>query len=132
LHPSLRGHPRLDSREATDARSLTRADLPAPPDLLTFDVSFIPLRLVLESVLPLAAPGALAVALVKPQFEAGREHLKKGIVRDEAARLAACAAVAAVFTGLGWSIVGTVASPITGGDGNVEYLLGARGPGGAA
>ena len=129
LHPSLRGHPRLDSREATDARSLAPADLPAPPDLLTFDVSFIPLRLVLESVLPLAAPDAAAVALVKPQFEAGREHVKKGIVRDEAARLAACEAVAGVFTALGWSVEGVVPSPIAGGDGNVEYLLGARGPG---
>ncbi len=129
LHPKLRGHPRLDIREATDARALRPADLPGAPEVLTFDVSFIPLRLVLESVLPLAAPNAVAVALIKPQFEVGRELVKKGIVRDEQARLAACEAVATVFVAHGWTVAGIVPSPITGGDGNVEYLLGARAPG---
>jgi len=126
LHPRLHGHPRLDSREATDARTLRAADLPGAPQLITFDVSFIPLRLVLESILPLAAPGAAAVALVKPQFEAGREHLKKGIVRDPAVHARVCDGAAAAFTDFGWRVEGMMPSPIAGGDGNAEFLLAAR------
>lgn len=128
LHPRLRGHPRLDSREATDARSLRADDLPGAPALITFDVSFIPLRLVLESILPLAAPGAAAVALVKPQFEAGKHHLKRGIVRDPAVHAAVCDAAAAAVVAQGWTVAGLVPSPIAGGDGNLEFLLGARAP----
>lgn len=129
FHASLRGDTRVDLREGTDARTLSAETLPGAPVLLTFDVSFIPLRPVLAHVLPLAAPGAAMVALVKPQFEVGRQHLKKGIVRDAAARDAACADVAAAVAGLGWIVDGVVPSPIEGGDGNIEFLLGARRPG---
>ena len=97
LHASLRGHPAIDSREATDARTLRRATWREAPSLITFDVSFIPLRLVLAPVLALAAPSARAVALIKPQFEAGRSELKKGIVRAPETRAAVCEAVAAGF-----------------------------------
>lgn len=126
LHASLHGHPRLHSREATDARSLAADDLPAAPALLTFDLSFIPLRLVLPRVLALAAPDAALVALVKPQFEAGRQHVRKGVVRDCAVHDAVCRAVADLVASLGWSVDGVLPSPIAGGDGNREFLLGAR------
>lgn len=125
FHTSLRGDPRVDLREGTDARTIRPDDLPGQPALVTFDVSFIPLRLVLAPVLALMAPHAQAVALVKPQFEAGREHLKKGIVRDAAVRDQVCRDVAALFAPLGWRVEGTLPSPITGGDGNQEFLIGA-------
>jgi 23S rRNA (cytidine1920-2'-O)/16S rRNA (cytidine1409-2'-O)-methyltransferase len=126
FHASLRGDPRVDLREGTDARSLRAEDLPQPPSVLTFDVSFIPLKPVLSHVLPLAAPGAWMVALVKPQFEAGRQHLKKGIVRDAAVRETALMELHTAVEDLGWSVEGAMPSPIAGGDGNIEFLLVAR------
>jgi 23S rRNA (cytidine1920-2'-O)/16S rRNA (cytidine1409-2'-O)-methyltransferase len=123
FHESLRGHPAVDLREETDARALRPEHLPGAPALVTFDVSFIPLRLVLGPVLALAAPGARAIALVKPQFEAGRQHLKKGIVRDAAIQEQAGRDVAAECERLGWRVDGTMPSPIEGGDGNREFLL---------
>jgi len=126
LHPSLKGEPRLRLLEGTDARALTR-EMIAPPGLVTADVSFISLTLALPIPLALAAEGAALVALVKPQFEAGRAALSRGgIVRDEADREAACLRVEAFLQGLGWSVLGRVPSPIPGGDGNVEHLIGAR------
>ncbi|MBV1704595.1 MAG: TlyA family RNA methyltransferase [Hyphomicrobiales bacterium] len=126
LHPDLAADARVVAREATDARALTATDFPASPDFATFDVSFISLALVLPHALALMAPRAAAVALVKPQFEAGRAALDKGLVRDPAAREAAAAKVEALFDGLGWRRVGRIASPIAGGDGNLEWLVGAR------
>jgi 23S rRNA (cytidine1920-2'-O)/16S rRNA (cytidine1409-2'-O)-methyltransferase len=126
FHPSLAGDPRVDLREGCDARSLTPDSFPAKPSLITFDVSFIPLSLVIAPVLRLAAPSAEAVMLVKPQFEAGRQHLKKGLVRDEAVHRAVCDAVAGGVAALGWSVLGVIPSPIAGGDGNREFLLAAR------
>ena len=91
------------------------------------DVSFIGLALALPAALGLAAPGAWLVALVKPQFEAGREAVGKGgIVRDEAARKKAVAKVRHFIEGAGWTVVGEIASPILGGSGNQEFLIGAR------
>ncbi len=126
LHPSLRDDPRLRSMEGRDARTLDAADLGALPSLLTFDVSFISLGLVLQPILARAAAKADLVALVKPQFEAGRARVRKGIVRDPEVHRAVCADIEALVAELGWSVLGVIPSPIEGGDGNREFLLAAR------
>ncbi len=128
LHPSLAKDPRVRSLEGTDARSLTRTILPVSPGLVTCDVSFISLCHVLPSVLPLAASGASLVALVKPQFEVGPGHAKKGIVKDESLQREACERIASLVRSLGWRVTGEIPSPIEGGDGNREFLLGATNP----
>jgi hypothetical protein len=103
--------------------------LPEAVDLVVIDVSFISLRLVLPAVALLAKPGAPVVALVKPQFEVGRADVGKGgIVRDDAARARALPDVAAVATALGYTVAGETTSPITGGKGNIEFLLSLRCP----
>ena len=126
LHASLRGDPRVLSLEAQDIRTLTPAALPQTPSLAAIDVSFISLRLVLPAVAALLAPAAQIAALIKPQFEAGRAALKKGIVRDEAVHASVCADIADLLAGLGFDIDGPVPSPIEGGDGNREFLIGGR------
>ena len=94
--------------------------------MIVCDVSFISLALVLPPVLALAAPGAEAAVLIKPQFEAGPGAVKKGFVRDAPVREQVCEKIAALVAGLGWRVLGVVPSPISGGDGNIEFLLGAR------
>lgn len=126
LHASLRNRPDVLVFEATDIRKLDPARLAEPPDLITVDVSFIPLRLVLPAGLALARHPADLVALIKPQFEAGPEHVKKGIVREPAVHDRVCADVATLVARLGWSVCGIIASPIAGRDGNREFLLAAR------
>jgi 23S rRNA (cytidine1920-2'-O)/16S rRNA (cytidine1409-2'-O)-methyltransferase len=126
LDARLRGDPRVHSLEGLDARRIDASMLIATPQAIVCDVSFISLRLVLPHVLPLAAPGAWLAALIKPQFEAGREHVRKGFVVDPRAIDAACEAVAALLRDAGWSIVGFIPSPIRGGDGQQEFLIGAR------
>ncbi|MGD9867989.1 MAG: TlyA family RNA methyltransferase [Hyphomicrobiales bacterium] len=128
LAPGLAGDPRVTSLERTDARGLTTAMVAGPILGITADLSFISLIKALPAALEIAAPGAWLVALVKPQFEAGREAIGKGgIVRDEAARDRALASVRDwVSSRPGWSVAGLVPSPIEGGGGNREYLLGAR------
>jgi 23S rRNA (cytidine1920-2'-O)/16S rRNA (cytidine1409-2'-O)-methyltransferase len=126
LHPSLRGEPRLVSIEGTDIRALEAARLPETPDFITIDVSFISLKLVLPPALLLAQGPAQLLALIKPQFEAGRRHVRKGIVRDPTARAAVCDDIAAFVAAQGWQVAGTVPSPIPGGDGNREFLIAAR------
>ncbi len=127
LHPSLAGDARLTSLEGVDARALTADRLPGPPHLVTVDASFISLRLLLPPVLGLAAEAACLVALVKPQFEAGRGRVGKGgVVRDPAVHEDACRSVRAAVEALGWTVLGVVPSPIAGRDGNREFLLGAR------
>jgi 23S rRNA (cytidine1920-2'-O)/16S rRNA (cytidine1409-2'-O)-methyltransferase len=125
LHPRLRDAPGIVALEETDIRNLDAARLPEPPDFLTVDVSFISLKLVLPPALALLRPPARLIALVKPQFEAGRRHLKKGIVRDPQVHAAVCEDIAGFVTARGWTVAGIVPSPITGGDGNREFLLGA-------
>ena len=125
LHPTLLTRPEVVSLEQTDIRTLPPAVFDAPPDLVVADVSFISLKLVLPPALALAAKSAQLVALIKPQFEAGRAQLKKGIVRDAAVHAAVCDDIVAFVTALGWRVLGVVPSPIGGGDGNVEFLLGA-------
>ena len=124
LHESLRARPEVASYEATDIRSL--ATLPAPPDLVVVDVAFISLRLVLPAALALAKPDARLVALIKPQFEAGRKQVKKGIVRDPQIHAAVCADIAGFVASLGCRVCGLLPSPITGGDGNREFFIAAQ------
>ena len=93
--------------------------------MIVIDVSFISLKLVLPAALALATPPAQLVALIKPQFEAGRAPLKKGIVRDAAVHAAVCDDISAFVASLGWRVLGVIPSPIAGGDGNAEFLLGA-------
>ena len=125
LHESLRMRPEVVSLEDTDIRTFSRARLDTTPDLIVVDVSFISLKLVLPPALALAKPPAQLVALIKPQFEAGRAQLKKGIVRDPQIHAAVCDEIAAFVTSLGWRVLDVIASPIAGGDGNAEFLLGA-------
>lgn len=129
LHPRIARDPRVVGMEGTDARSLGRAEIPDPIDLLVADVSFISVRLVVPPVLPLLAPGARIVLLVKPQFEAGRAALGKGgVVRDESVQEAVCGEVARMLGENGVAVAGLIESPILGGEGNREFLIGgARG-----
>ena len=127
LHASLRGHPRVTSLEGTDARTLDRTLIPRIPELVAIDVSFISLRLVVPALIPLMAAGAGLAALIKPQFEAGRERVGRGgIVRDAAIHDAVCTEIENLLAGLGFAILGVIPSPVTGGDGNREFLAGAR------
>ena len=125
LHESLRARPEVVSLENTDIRALSPAEFSEPPDLVTVDVSFISLKLVLPPALALIKPTAQLIALIKPQFEAGRSAVKKGIVRDPAVHAAVCEDIAEFVASLGWQVLGVIPSPIEGGDGNVEFLLGA-------
>jgi len=126
LHPSLHGHPRLKSMEQTDIRSLDPSLLAVRPAVIVIDVSFISLKSVLPVALSFAAADATLLALIKPQFEAGRAHSKRGIVRDADLHRAICEDIAGLAATLGCSHIATFPSPITGGDGNVEFFLGAR------
>ncbi|MFZ0844480.1 MAG: TlyA family RNA methyltransferase [Pseudolabrys sp.] len=125
LHQSLRARPELVSMEETDIRNLSAAQLDEAPDLVVIDVSFISLKLVLPAALALAKFPAQLVALIKPQFEAGRAALKRGIVRDAGVQAAVCDEISAFVASLGWRVLGVMPSPITGGDGSVEFMLGA-------
>jgi 23S rRNA (cytidine1920-2'-O)/16S rRNA (cytidine1409-2'-O)-methyltransferase len=127
LHASLKDDPRVVSLEGLDARRLTRETVPDVIDVITADVSFISLIKALGPALELAAPGAFLVALVKPQFEVGPERIGKGgIVRDASARDSALHSVTAWLASQpGWRVAGSIPSPIKGGSGNVEFLIGA-------
>ncbi|MBI3699645.1 MAG: TlyA family RNA methyltransferase [Afipia sp.] len=126
LHESLRRHPNIVSMENTDIRSLAGKRLDIRPDVVVIDASFISLRLVLPPVLELAASPTHLLALIKPQFEAGREHIKKGIVRDADVHRAVCDDIAAFAKSLGCKNIEIFPSSIAGGDGNAEFFLGAR------
>ena len=125
LHESLRGRPEVISFEETDIRACTPARFRETPNFVAIDVSFISLKLVLPPALKLVAHRTQVVALIKPQFEVGPAKVKKGIVRDAALHAAVCEDISAFVTGLGWRVVGIIPSPIAGGDGNAEFLLGA-------
>nr|WP_242018881.1 TlyA family RNA methyltransferase [Phaeovibrio sulfidiphilus] len=128
LAQKLRTDPRVVVMERTNARYLDRTLLPDPVDAIVCDASFIGLRTVLEAPLGLAANGAILVALIKPQFEVGRENVGKGgVVRDPELHAEVCARIRDWVSGLpGWIVDGIVPSPITGPNGNVEFLIGAR------
>ena len=126
FHASLRNNARVNLREGCDARNLTRDDFEAAPSLIVVDVSFISLTLIIPKIVPLAAPHAFMIALIKPQFEGSRTALKKGVVREDADRQAAIDRVTSVIEHEGWNIKGVIPSPIAGGDGNIEYLVAAE------
>lgn len=122
----LRQDPRVVVLEQTNARHLTADHVPETVDLVVCDASFISLAKVLEVPLGFARPGARLMALIKPQFEAGRDEVGKGgVVRDPAVHARVCADVTAWIEGRGWTVVNVVESPITGPSGNVEFLLSA-------
>ncbi|SDD54378.1 23S rRNA (cytidine1920-2'-O)/16S rRNA (cytidine1409-2'-O)-methyltransferase [Sphingomonas sp. YR710] len=123
----LRQDPRVIVHERTNARYLTENEVREPIDVIVCDASFISLAKVLEKPLSFAAPAARLVALIKPQFEAGREEVGKGgVIRDPVVHARVCDAAVAWIAGLGWQVEGVVPSPITGPEGNVEFLLAAR------
>lgn len=125
---SLRSDPRVVVQERVNARHLTAAQVPDPIGALVCDASFIGLQTILPAPLALCAAGAWAVALIKPQFEAGPGQVGKGgVVRDPAVHDAVCARISAWWAALpGWTVLGIERSPITGPEGNVEFLIGAR------
>ena len=123
----LRQDPRVVVLEQTNARHLTSEHVPEPIDIIVCDASFIGLAKVLEAPLKLAKRGGKLVALIKPQFEAGREEVGKGgVVRDSAVHQRVCAETAEWVAAQGWQVLGITQSPITGPEGNVEFLMGAR------
>lgn len=124
--PDLRCDPRVDLREGFDARNLTAGNVSEPPSLIVTDVSFISLTKALPAALALAAPVSTLVALVKPQFEVGRAGVGRGgIVRDASLRQEAVRMISSWLSDQGWHPREAIASPITGGDGNEEYLIAA-------
>ena len=125
----LRQDERVIVHEQTSARILTADHIPESVDLMVCDASFIGLTKVLSVPLGFARPGARLMALIKPQFEAGREEVGKGgVVRDPAIRERVCRSVAEWLTGIGWAVEGVVESPILGPEGNVEFLIAAALP----
>jgi 23S rRNA (cytidine1920-2'-O)/16S rRNA (cytidine1409-2'-O)-methyltransferase len=123
----LRQDPRVTVLEQTSARILTAQQIDRPCSWVVCDASFIGLAKVLDVPLRLAAPICTLVALIKPQFEVGRGEVGKGgVVRDTALHLRVCAEVQAWLEGLGWTVLGIEPSPITGPEGNVEFLIAAR------
>jgi 23S rRNA (cytidine1920-2'-O)/16S rRNA (cytidine1409-2'-O)-methyltransferase len=127
LHDKLRRDPRVISKERVNARYLGDEELPEPLDVVVIDVSFISVKQVLPAVLPKLRPGGMLIALVKPQFEAGREHIGKGgVVRDPQARAEAIEGVRAWIVEQGFTVLGLSDSPVPGPAGNVEALLVAR------
>jgi 23S rRNA (cytidine1920-2'-O)/16S rRNA (cytidine1409-2'-O)-methyltransferase len=120
---TLRNDPRVVVIERFNARNLTSADIPAPVDIVVVDVSFISLRQILPVVPPLLRPGADIIALVKPQFEAGRSEVRKGIIHDDKIHQRVLDEIAAAATAIGLTPMGSTPSPITGQKGNVEFLL---------
>src|SRR5690242_11235013 len=122
----LRQDPRVVVHEQTNARNLDADIIPEAVDIIVCDASFISLAKVLEAPLKLAKPGGRLVALIKPQFEAGREEVGKGgVVRDAAVHERVCDDARAWVQSQRWSVMGIVESPITGPEGNIEFLLGA-------
>jgi len=119
----LRNDPRVVVIEHFNARHLARPDLPALVDVVTIDVSFISLRQIFPVLPPLLQPSADVVALVKPQFEAGRAEVKRGIIRDATIHARVIEEVSAAAAGVGLTAAGSTPSPITGQKGNVEFLL---------
>ncbi|HEX7930699.1 MAG TPA: TlyA family RNA methyltransferase [Sphingomicrobium sp.] len=123
----LRQDPRVVVHEQTNARFLNAEQVPEPVDIVVCDASFISLEKVLEAPLKLAKAGTKLVALVKPQFEAGREEVGKGgVVRDPEVHERVCTQAKGWVESQGWTVLGVTPSPITGPEGNVEFLLGAE------
>ena len=123
LHPRLRGRSDIVLMEETDIRRLDPARLAEQPDFATVDVSFISLKLVMPAAGEILKTRATLVALIKPQFEAGRRDVKKGIVREAAVHTEVCDDIGAFLAALGWRVGGIAPSAIPGGDGNREFFV---------
>lgn len=130
MAPELCDDPRVTLIEGLNARDLIAGHLPEPPEIVVADLSFISLTLALPPALQLARPGAWLVALIKPQFEAGRGAVdKQGVVRDPQVHETVCHDVSNwLETDMGWRVIGVEPSPIPGGEGNREFLIAARKP----
>jgi 23S rRNA (cytidine1920-2'-O)/16S rRNA (cytidine1409-2'-O)-methyltransferase len=126
LHPSLRTHPKVVSMEQTDIRDFEGKRLPARPDVVVIDVSFISLKAVLPVALSLAAAPMHLLALIKPQFEAPRKHSRRGVIRNAMVHQEICDDIAAFAASLGCTGIEVFPSSIKGGDGNIEFFIGAR------
>ena len=126
LHSSLRGHPKVVSMEETDIRKLEGTRLPMRPDIVVIDVSFISLKAVLPAALSLAAAPMHLLALIKPQFEAARRHSKRGVIRNAMVHQEVCDGIAGFAASLGCTGIQAFPSSIAGGDGNIEFFIGAR------
>jgi len=128
LHWNLRNDQRVVVLESMNARHLSAADVPEPVDLITCDVSFIGLEKVLPPAMALAASGARLIALIKPQFQVGKGQVGKGgVVRDPALHAQVCREIEALIAGMpGWRVLGIAESPITGPQGNKEFLIAAE------
>jgi len=123
LHARLRGHRQVTSMEQTDIRALNVSCLPEAPDFAAIDVSFISLKLILPHVSDLLKRCATLLALIKPQFEAGRRQIKKGVVRDAAVHAVVCDDIVRLLIDLGWRVDGCIPSSIRGGEGNREFFI---------
>lgn len=123
LHARIANDPRVVAMEQTDLRTLHAASFTPQPSLAVCDVSFISLKLVLPSIFACLTPEARVIALIKPQFEAGPENVAKGIVRNPAVRERVCKSITGFFESHHWRVEGLMQSPVTGGDGNVEFLI---------
>jgi 23S rRNA (cytidine1920-2'-O)/16S rRNA (cytidine1409-2'-O)-methyltransferase len=130
LHSKIANDPRVTSLEHLNARDLARSHIPQAPQAIVVDLSFISLKLALPPALELAAKDAWLIALVKPQFEVGRENVGKGgIVKDTAAQEAALESIKQWLADeMHWAVLGTMDSPIEGGDGNREFFIAAKKP----
>lgn len=130
LAHKLRVDPRVVVMERTNARTLDAAQIPDPIGAVVCDASFIGLRTVLPAAMSLTTPGAWMIALIKPQFEVGKDRVgKKGVVREPELHAEVCETISGWLAEQpGWSVVGIEKSPITGPEGNVEFLIGARRP----
>jgi 23S rRNA (cytidine1920-2'-O)/16S rRNA (cytidine1409-2'-O)-methyltransferase len=126
LHHSLHRHPRIVSMEETDIRSLEGKRLQRRPDIVVIDVSFISLKAILPTALALAAAPMHLLALIKPQFEAPRKYSKRGIIRNAMVHQDVCDDISAFVSSLGCTGIKVFPSSITGGDGNIEFFIGAR------
>ena len=126
LHDKIRKDARVISMEKTNARFLSKEQIPEIPQLVVVDVSFISLKLILPAIQAVSEKGTIVVTLVKPQFEVGRDKIKKGgVVTDPQARLEAVEMICQEMLNLGWEIIGSIESPIIGPAGNHEFLVGA-------
>lgn len=127
---SLRQDERVVVLEKTNVRALDNEQIPGAPAILVSDLSFISIMLALPAAMALAAPGAVLVSLIKPQFEAGADQVGKGgIVRDPAVHTSVCTTIQTwLESEMGWKVLGLVDSPVTGADGNREFLIAARKP----
>lgn len=128
LHPSLKGHKGIVSMEGVNVRNLSKGDFDRPIDAIVADLSFISLKLALPAALDICEEGGILIALIKPQFEAGRARVGRGgIVKDPSVHKEIIDDIEAwINTKAPWQVLGVIPSPITGGDGNQEFLIAAK------